>query len=135
MVMPTLLHPVPITVQKLDKANTIYDDDYREPVQQAARAVSVVVPGQVAWFRGDVLKRTRGGIQEDSSGYVLFRYIDLERNGLTIELNDRFVKLGTLVVDVYVNKFEPCGHYPEYQGPTMVKCFFTDREPVKQGLA
>jgi hypothetical protein len=132
--IPNLIHPVPITIQQLNKSATFMDDDFREPVQRAAHTAEVIVPGQIKWGGKDSLVFTRGGVQESSNGYVLFRYVDLVAAGITLKDNDRMVKLGNIECDVYIIRLEPCGHYPDVGGASMVKAHFADRQPSRQGL-
>ena len=136
MVMPTLIHPVPIQIRTIERAATIYDHDANEPVQQAARGIVVTLLGQISFMgAGQSLKRTKQGPSEDDTGYVLFRLIDLQGVGVAIKFNDRIVKMGNLVVDYYVTKLMPMAHYSDIGGAGLIKCNFTDRQPQKQGAA
>lgn len=130
--IPNLIHPVPIKIQSLDRSNTLYDDDMREPVQQAVRGSTVTVDGQVRWTNDQAGVSRRRGTEESSDGYVLFRYIDLTAKSVTLKREDRFIKLGTIDTDVYVTKVEPLGHYPDQSGPTLIKAYFADAQPSRQ---
>lgn len=127
MVQPRLLHPVPITIEKVEIDTTIVDDDFREPIQHADREAAVIVDGQVKWGVSDELKMGEVGVEDLADGYVLFRYIDLEAQSIVLEKNDRFTKLGKLDTEVYVVKLRPVGHYTDQGGATMVKAFFSER--------
>lgn len=136
--VPNLIHPVPIEIEVLDKADigsgtsgTFFDDDFREPVQQSARESVIIVPGQVKWGDQDQLDPTRGGVVDGASGYVLFRFVDLNAKSVTLKQNDRFIKIGLEDTDVYVIKLRPEGHYPDIGGATLIKAFFADRGPTK----
>ena len=109
------------------------DDDMREPVQQSARGGSVVVPGQIKWGLDRAFNSQRSGPAEDSDGYVLFRLVDLAAATppITIARDDRFLRLGTIDVDVYVTSLRYEGHYTDQGGPTLVKAFFRDRQPSR----
>jgi len=132
MPIPNLIHPVPVEIRQIDESETIYDDDMREPVQQSVRASTVTVPGQVKWGMDQNLQTRLRGAEEGSDGYVLFRYVDLAAQGITLAREDRFVKLGNVDVDVYVKALRPEGHYSDQGGPTLVKAFFADRQPSRQ---
>ena len=134
MTLPNLLHPVPIVIEQLDQTNTVYDEDYREPVMQASHATSKTLPGQVKWGLDDELAMSVGGPSEKADGYVLFRYVDLNAQSVTLKQNDRFTKIGNVETDVYIVSLKPIGHYPDAGGATMVKAFFSDRQPSRQGL-
>jgi hypothetical protein len=136
MAQPRLIHPVPVTIEQLDLAETIQDDDYREPVQQAARKAKVTsVKGQPRWEGSKELEFTKGGVQQKADGYVLFRYVDLEAAGVTLSDNDRFTLIGKQVTDVYIVQLQPVAHYSDKGGATLLKAFFMDRQPSRQGLA
>jgi len=129
--LPRLIHPIDVTIEKIVKASTYYDEDAREPIQQAARAVPVVVKGQPKWTRQFGLDMEKGGARETAAGYVLFRKVDLDAVSVTLEDNDRITKMGHVECDVYVIRLEWTGHYPDQDGPSMVKAHFTDRRPSK----
>lgn len=133
MTVPNLLHPVPVVIQQLDMAATTQDPDYREPIQQASRKIKTTVPGQVKWEGDKELTFNKGGVQQKADGYVLFRYVDLEAASITLRDNDRFTKIGNLDTDVYVMKLLPNSHYEDQGGATLVKAFFADRQPSRQG--
>ena len=132
MPIPNLLHPVPVQIQQIDKANTVYDDDYREPVQRVTRNTTATLQGQVAWAHDKRVQYTRGGNRYDADGYVLFRYVDLANASIELAIDDKFISIGGLSVNVYIKHFQPMGHYPDIQGPTLLKAFFGDKDPAKQ---
>ena len=136
MPLPRLLHPVPVEVEQLDRVETIVDEDYREPVQQAVRGPRKTVPGQIKWTFDDQLRATLVGAEQEAQGYILFRRRELRAASLEIKQGDRFVKIGTganaVLVDLYVVGLRYEGHYPDQGGPALVKAFFKDRMPSKQ---
>lgn len=132
MPTPNLIHPVPVTIEQIDKPATLYDEDAREPIQFAARATSKTIAGQVKWGSQFDETTTRVGTVEGASGYVLFRQIDLTAAGVELQLEDRFSRIGTRDTDVYITRLRPVGHYPDHSGHTMIKAFFDDRQPSKQ---
>jgi hypothetical protein len=131
MPIPNLIHPLSIQIQKQDTDETDYDDDFREPVQQTKRASTVTVDGQVKWGSHKSYSSNRRGPQESSDGYILFRYVDLNDAGITLEREDKIIKIGNLDVNVYINSLLPEGHYPDQGGYTLVKAFFVDRQPAR----
>jgi hypothetical protein len=136
MPIPNLIHPIPIRVQPIDRANVITDADYGEEMEVIARKTETIVSGQVKWVGFDRFKPSMDGPQEGEDGYVLFRIVDLRAVSLNmIHRGDRFVQLGgspnAVGTDVYVTRSRFSGHYPDQNGPTLVKAFFADRQPVK----
>lgn len=132
MPIPRLLHPVPVTIEQISKATTLYDEDAREPIQFAARPVSKTLDGQAKWQSQFAEGNTRGGTTEGAAGYVLFRQIDLDAKSIVLQIEDRISRIGTLDTDVYISRLRPVGHYPDQGGHTMIKAFFDDRQPSKQ---
>lgn len=144
MVVPNLIHGIPITLVPIDRAATKFDPDTREPIQQAARGTPVIVQGQPKWVSsttdGITQDVTRGGPTPQSRGYVLFRVIDLLAAGLPknavtgqyLDFQCRISKMGNDDYDLYIIKFVPLGHYTDQNGPTLVKAHHVDRDPGKQ---
>lgn len=129
-VVPKLIHPTPVEIQQINRVATKMDPEAREPVQQAVRATTVIVNGQPKWVSQLQKGHDKGGSTETSIGYVLFRLIDLDALGISLQQNDRFKKIGRIVTDVFIMRLEYTGHYDE--GPTLVKAHFRDRQPGKQ---
>lgn len=132
MPLPNLIHPIDVVIQRRDLGSTFVDDDFREPIQHAARTASITVKGQIKFFTQEELNLERGGAQIDSTGFVLFRYHDLNRLGVSVGIGDRFTKLGKIDVDYYVVRTESKGHWPDRGGATLLRCYFQDRTPSKQ---
>jgi len=130
--IPNLLHPVPVTIEPIDRASTSFDEDAGEPIQAATRAAAVTVPGQVRWTSRNELRMQLGGPVENADGYVTFRFVDLRAAGVTdLKINDRITRTGSTVVEVYITKLEPFAHHPDQGGPTLLKAWFKDRSPAK----
>lgn len=133
MPVPNLIHPIPVKIEQIDRAGSFVDDDAREPIQFAKRNPVKTVKAQVKWDFELGLTMTKGGAQEGASGYALFRYVDLEAQGIELQQNDRFIEMGGLKTDVYITRLQPTATYDDIGGPTMVKAFFADRQPSRSG--
>lgn len=127
---PRLLHPVLVTLEQSSISNTLYDEDAREPMQQSAYSTPVTIQGQVQYGSSREQSFRFGGIREEESGYVLFRKLDLDGNSITLKINDRITNIGNIEHDCYITRLEPLGHYSAF-GNTMVKAYFSDRQPGK----
>lgn len=137
----------------MDRATTLFDDKAREPVRQvtrkgiAAGTTSITVKGQVSfYFSGaklDYPMYERGGVNEDTEGYVSFRFKDLVRAGLLIldadnhfqefklKRGDKIIQLDRRSVEFFVTGFKDFAHYPVL-GQTMFHVNFSDRHPSTQ---
>lgn len=138
---PSLIHGVDVDILLLnrtplaDGGKTIYDDDFREPVQQASHETKITVKGQPKWGTREELGASEIGAEATAAGYVLFRFIDLESHlsgPVVLKQNDRLTKIGKLATDVYIVSFRPEGHFDALGGATLLKAFFADRFPSRQ---
>jgi len=131
MPLPNLLHPIPVIIEQWIASETIYDEETREPIQQAARSETVEIPGQISWDVKDDVIVGEGGTVLNAKGYVLFRYIDLQTRDVTLKVQDGIKKLGWQNVNLYIVAFKPMGHYQDRGGATLVKAYFNDRSPSR----
>lgn len=131
MPIPNLIHPIDVKIEQIDKASTFYDDDAREEIQIVGRNPTITLKGQVKWDFEVSLKPGKAGASEDASGYVLFRFLDLDDAGIEIKRGDRFVEFGGRPANVYVVRTQPTATYDDVNGATLLKAFFSDREPSK----
>jgi hypothetical protein len=132
MVLPNLIHPILVHIQQIDKGNTFQDENAREPVQLVQRTPTKIILGQPKWGAQKNVEPGKAGYVEGSSGYILFRKVDLDAESVTLEPQDRFIKIGHVVCDVYIIKLEWTGHYQDQNGPSLIKAHFADRQPSKQ---
>lgn len=130
--LPNLVHPVPVTMEPIDRVSTPMNRRAREPVQAAARAAAVIVIGQLsASLRIKAQRNSRLGRVEGEEGYVLFRVFDLNAKGVDLQEGDRVTKIGIYELNVYVHRVEPVGNYPDQSGPSLLKAFLRDRAEAK----
>jgi hypothetical protein len=129
MPIPNLIHPIDVKLEQIDKASTFYDEDAREEIQIVNRASTVTLKGQVKWDFEMSLSAHKGGAGEDASGYVLFRFVDLDALSIEIKRGDRFVEFGGREANVYVIRTQPTATYDDVNGATLLKAFFSDRQP------
>jgi hypothetical protein len=131
MVLPNLLHPVKIVISQWVAGTTIYDEDTREPIKQAARLATETIIGQVSWEIKDDVVIYEGGTRLDAIGYVLFRWVDLNSKGVTLKRQDEIRKIGWQDTKLYIVGTKPAGHYTDQGGSTLVRAYFSDRAPSR----
>jgi len=155
MPIPRLIHPIRVTFEQIDRDSSFFDDHAREPVRQAVRKGSapntgdqITIRGQVSfYFAGaklDYPEWLREGVLERTTGYVVFRFIDMKRADLLdvdattgkftdvkIKRGDRIVYLERRPVNLFVTGFKDFAHYPKL-GQTMIQVNFDDRHPSSQ---
>lgn len=127
MPIPNLLHPVKITLQRRNVTDTLYDEDMREPIGQTSYYAEETLMGQVSWENKDNVYVDEKGTQLKAIGYILFRYVDLESKGITLKYQDRIKKIGRHEEELYIINTKPMGHYPDQDGATLIRAYFTDR--------
>lgn len=127
---PRLLHPVTVSLEQIDRAATLYDDDTRAPLQQAAYKARLTISGQASYGSSkDYAPRAFGRLEQES-GFVTFLQRDLEARSITLNIGDRIVAIGNTPHNVFITRLQPMGHYPEY-GNTLVRAYYQDRQPAK----
>jgi hypothetical protein len=127
MPVPNLLHPVKITLQRRNVIDTLFDEDMREPIGQTSYYAEETLAGQVSWENKDNVYVDEKGTQLKAIGYILFRYVDLESKGITLKYKDRIKKIGRHEEELYIINTKPIGHYPDQDGATLIRAYFTDR--------
>lgn len=151
---PRLIHPINVTLEIINRDESVFDPYAREPVGQVIRegesentGERVIVKAQVSFYfssaKMDEPIYDRGGVIEESLGYIVVRYNDLIRSGLLalnannqfenmkIKRGDRIIQFGKEIVDYYVTGFKPFAHYPKQQ-QTLLQINFIDRHPGYQ---
>jgi hypothetical protein len=134
MTVPNLIHPVRCTLRKTVRAGTSYDEDAREAIQSVKYGKELRVNAQPNFQSlGDEETYKNTGRRVMTSGYLLFRYVDLRRADgglcLVLEEDDRIVQVGHRKVDIYIYKLEDTGHYPDQDGSSLIKAHCRDRNP------
>lgn len=147
--IPTLIHPVPVWIQRKVEASSVLDPVAREPVRQVWRTgggpglgAEVEVPAQVSFNTDDGFiarpKTHPGGTVEEWSGYLLLRVVDLISSGLATEevdgtltvhlaRGDRVSRVGRRVTDLFVTSFRDVASYPDQGGATLLEVRFSSR--------
>ncbi len=132
MPIPRLLHPVPVTLEQVDRSASFFDTAAREPIQGVVYKAPVILQGQVRWNAQADLKAMQSiGFAADSYGYVLFAYPELNAKAIELTIGDRLILVGFVVAQIYITKLEPIAHYSAQGGPTLLKAWCNDRSPAR----
>jgi hypothetical protein len=148
--IPLLIHPIPIRIERRNTAATTFDHRAREPVRQLWRAgagpgtgTAVDLVAQVNFNREDgigVPKIRPHGVEETSEGYLLFRVVDLLAAGVAtdhgdgtvdfgIERGDRITRIGRRRTNYFVTFFRDVAGYDDQGGATLLEVDFSSRNP------
>lgn len=114
---PRLIHPVEVVVERVDKAATEYDADFREPVNEVTYSAVVRLQAQVKFDRFEARNMTPGGDAPQTTGYLL---ISADRAN-EIQKGDKISKIGEVPVELFITEKRPAVHYGKAR---MIKVFF-----------
>ena len=124
MARPNLIHPILILIDQVDPEKTEWDEEAREPIRQT-KTNRIAVNAQVKWFQQGDPKAKEAGDMLDARGYLLFSVSELMNAGISINRQDRVVKIGYMTVeDTYIRGFAPMAHYPDQNGAGLLKAYF-----------
>lgn len=151
---PNLLHPMKITIEIMNRSESVFDKYAREPVGQVIREGESPRTGDRVEFKAQYSEYfasakhespiyRRDGVEELAYSYIAVRYKDLYRAelvdlvdgvwvNLRIKRGDRVIQIGRELVNLYIEgKSKVFAHYPN-KGGTMIQFNLIDRHPVDQ---
>jgi hypothetical protein len=148
-VIPNLIHPIPVRVQRQLAVATTFDARARQPVRQLWKRGQGPGTGdaedlvaQVNWNDGKIgePELPPAGAEERTEGYLLFRLVDLLDAGVatdhgdgTVDFGfkrgDRIVRIGRRRTNLYVTHFRDVAGYEDQDGCTLLEVNFSDRAP------
>lgn len=141
MVVPVLQNPVKVTISRIDRTGTKWNNRLRENVNVIKQESSFIIDAQIVYKRvmtdGAQDKINFDGEQNvgiagvtfESDGYFIVRYADLQAAGKTVGRGDRITKLGQVDVDYNIVGLRPTAHYADQGGFTLLMIFFSERSP------
>jgi hypothetical protein len=121
--VPRLIHPIEVSVERVDVAATPIDPEFREPTGEGVRFLPpVVLPAQITWGTKDELRRSSGGDQYQADGHFTFLRADLDARGLQLHKGDRVFAEANQTYHYRIVSVEPAGHY--HGRPHLVRAMF-----------
>jgi hypothetical protein len=122
-----------VTIEPFAEEILITDDDAREIVRGARGGTPFVIPAQIAWKDREMAIYAPGGARYDDDGSILVRFVDMEALGIMITRGDRITAIGRMTdQSLYITDQEPCGHWADQNGATMIKFYFSQRRPSRE---
>lgn len=122
-----LIKPVKAKIEQIQKSNTRYDHNRREPVNRIIRDVAWEIDCQVKWFFENDPKMTELGVDIDTAGYIVVRQQDLDAQSKEIKRGDKIIKLANRDVSLFVTKNTPAAQ-DEAGIFRLLRIFFKDRK-------
>ena len=114
MPYPYRMNLVAIKIAQLNKATTIVDSDYGQPITEKDRSIMVELIGQSSVHGKDwyALNRTRRGVEAigdapESSGHLCFKEKYLEAKGIMIKKDDQIIEIAGHSVDFIITEVRP----------------------------
>lgn len=105
---PKLIHPVEVTIYRVDRVATQFDPDFREPLAGVRyEPVPVTVKAQVKYDRFEALNMVAGGDSPVTTGYLL---IEKEPPG-GLNKGDKIAAIAGQPVELYITEIRPAVHY------------------------
>lgn len=134
--IPELIEPITVLFQQIDKTKTTYSTGVsgrRETQNYVARTAVMSIQAQVAF--GDTDQKpgySALGVDEQAKGHLTVRYKDMADSGFTLKRGDKITKLGNLDVNYFLlhGNGDPAAHFSAIGGFTLLRLFFSDREPT-----
>lgn len=103
---PKLIHPVEVTIHRVDRTATQFDPDFREPIGDVKyEPTPVTLRAQVKYDRFEAQNMVPAGDAPLSSGYLLTD----EDPG--INKGDKITSIAGIPVELYVTEKRPAVHY------------------------
>lgn len=130
-----LIEPVKVEIKQINKQQTPYANSVtgrRETQNFIARDSSILIDAQVSFGNTENMPMySQMGTEEQAKGYILVRYADI--SSVQLKRGDKITKLGQLDVNYFLlhSNGDPAAHFKSINGFTLVKLFFSDREPTK----
>lgn len=105
---PKLIHPVDVTIYRIDRAATQFDPDFREPTTGVQYELApVTVEAQVKYDRFEALNMVAGGDSPLTTGHLL-----IEREPLGgLNKGDKITTIAGQPVELYITEKRPAAHY------------------------
>ena len=132
MVMPRLLNPITIQIQKTNKVASPQDHLRREPVNQVIRQAAITLKAQVQWGVGETgaanyPQAGQAGVGDGQQGYIILLQKDLTTAGYTPERGDKIIKIASRTVALFLTEVTPHAHYEDQGDFTLIRAWFSDR--------
>lgn len=133
--VPELIEPITVQFQQINKTATTFSSGVsgrREIQNYVARDAVKTIQAQVAFPDTDQKPLySQMGVDEQAKGYLVLRYVDMQSLGITLKRGDKITKLGNLDVSYFLlhGNGDPAAHFSSIGGFTLLRLFFSDREP------
>jgi hypothetical protein len=143
-IIPRLIHPQTVTIERLDRDSTPWDTVFKEPAtdrwsvpsgavqdhpsSKPQYSAAITLHAQIKYDRAKEVEMSRGGDAPRGDGHLLFHAPTLREAGITLKAGDRCTAIGDFAVEFYFIDIVPMGHYDK---PYFIKAVFTRR---KQGI-
>lgn len=130
MPQPRLLKPALTVIEAIDKANTKYDRQTREPIGNVAR-IRYEIEAQHTNVHRQVPQYSQGGVDEQVRGWYTILTEDASAIGYVPLRGDKVTMHGHDETEVYVVNVEFTGSWED--GSTLIRLYYSDRRPAAAG--
>lgn len=130
-----LIEPVKVHFKQINKQATTYANSItgrRETQNYVAREAQSSIDAQISFSNNSNMPGySQMGVDEQANGYILVRYKDMAALGITLKRGDKIVKIGQIDTNYFLlhGNGDPAAHFSGPNQFTLIKLFFSDREP------
>jgi len=110
-IIPRLIHPQTVILEKPDRDSTVWDEDYREEHGELQYGSRYSLKAQVSYKKFRYKEATKDGAMFAGDGYLFFNRNALAEEGFAVAIDDHIVSISGLSVDYYIIDIVPAGHY------------------------
>ena len=130
MAQPRLVRPVWIYIAPRDTAATMYDEYAREPIgNKTEYSAAFRIRAQIRFQDSDTPDYKND--EDNSRLSIMLRYKDIEKLSYTPSRGDKVTKIGRQITNVFMDAFEPCGHYADKGGSTLMLITLVENEVMQ----
>ena len=132
--IPELIEPVDVKIRQLNVGATQFSSGVsgrKEIINAPVMGPEISLPAQIV-FAEPKQNFSQMGTDEQNTGYMVLRYVDVQSAGVTLKRGDKITKLGQLNTEYYFthSQGDPAAHFTSIGGFTLFRMFFSDRAPV-----
>ena len=126
-IIPRLIHPINVSIKRLDVATTVVDDFFDEPDLDGQGTKfnyldSIIVKGQVAYSKFSELASSKGGDVPKGDGHIIFNKVDIDGLDPVLKKNDLIISIANVDCIFFIIDIQPFSHYDK---PYFYKIVFT----------
>lgn len=130
---PRLQNTLIVVIKQKLPAQTLMDDNAREPIKKVKRSEALNLRAQVVrskFFSERFQEGGQGGPTDENRGYMIFDLSELATAGVTLQRGDKITSIGGVAMSAYLSKRE---HFGVHQGRSTLEVWDYEDRDLTQG--